>query len=300
MHPTPWWDWADIVDLDYCHPELRRYMTDAMKYWVTETDIDGFRCDVAGFVPVDFWNNVRAELDAIKPVFMLAEWEARDLHADAFDMTYAWSWQQTMHEIATGKADLESLYVYYAWNQKAYPADAIRMMFVSNHDINSTDGPDRERFGDALEAAIALSVVGGGMPLLHNGQEAGEQRLEFFERDPIQWREHPVGELYRRLFALKRQNTALANGSAGAPMVQVPNSRPRSLFSFLRANDDDAVFAVFNLSADRVTAEFVDDTAYGTYTDFEDGREVAVDASFAPELGPWEHRILLRSRGTPG
>lgn len=85
FRPTPWWDWPDIIDLDYRQPGLRTYMTDAMKHWVTRVDIDGYRCDVAGFVPVDFWNHVRRELDAIKPVFMLAEWESRDLHREAFD-----------------------------------------------------------------------------------------------------------------------------------------------------------------------------------------------------------------------
>jgi glycosidase len=89
-------DWDDIIDLDYTRPELRRYMTEAMKYWVREVDLDGYRCDAAGFVPTDFWNMVRRELDAIKPVFMLAEWESRDLHADAFDMTYGWSWNETL------------------------------------------------------------------------------------------------------------------------------------------------------------------------------------------------------------
>ncbi|MGD8867747.1 MAG: alpha-amylase family glycosyl hydrolase, partial [Gemmatimonadales bacterium] len=109
FRPTPWWDWSDIIDLDYQQEGLRRYMTEAMKYWVREADVDGFRCDVAGFVPVDFWNNVRRELDAIKPIFMLAEWESRDLHAEAFDATYAWSWNEAMHRIATGELDVNSL-----------------------------------------------------------------------------------------------------------------------------------------------------------------------------------------------
>jgi 1,4-alpha-glucan branching enzyme len=100
--PTPWWDWDDIIDLDYTRPELRRYMTEAMTYWVREVDLDGYRCDAAGFVATDFWNNLRRELDGIKPVFMLAEWESRDLHAEAFDMTYGWSWNETMHRIAMG------------------------------------------------------------------------------------------------------------------------------------------------------------------------------------------------------
>ena len=100
--PTPWWDFDDIIDLDYTRPELRRYMTEAMKYWVREVDLDGYRCDAAGFVPTDFWNNLDRELDGFNPVFMLAEWESRDLYAEAFDMTYGWSWNETMHRIAMG------------------------------------------------------------------------------------------------------------------------------------------------------------------------------------------------------
>jgi len=120
--PTPWWDWDDIIDLDYDLPEVRHYMAEAMKYWVREVDIDGYRCDVAGFVPTEFWNNVRRELDAIKPIFMLAEWENRDLHAEAFDMTYAWSWNDMLHKITQGQADVTLLFVYYAWHEKAFPS----------------------------------------------------------------------------------------------------------------------------------------------------------------------------------
>lgn len=166
FRPTPWWDWSDIIDLDYRQPGLRQYMTDALKYWVREVDIDGYRCDVAGFVPVDFWDNVRRELDAIKPVFMLAEWESRDLHANAFDMTYAWSWNKAMHEIAHGRADVNALYVYYSWNESAFPREALRMLYTSNHDENAWEGTGPERYGAALPAAIVLSVVGEGLPLI--------------------------------------------------------------------------------------------------------------------------------------
>ena len=126
--PSPWRDWTDIIDLDYRQPGLRKYMTDALKYWVAEADVDGYRCDVAGIVPTDFWNNARRELDAIKPVFMLAEWESKDLHAEAFDMTYAWSWYDTMHAITQGTADLNPLFRYYSHNEKEYPIDALRMI----------------------------------------------------------------------------------------------------------------------------------------------------------------------------
>ncbi len=163
-----------------------------------DVDVDGYRCDVAGFVPVDFWDNVRRELDEIKPVFMLAEWESRDLHVRAFDMTYGWSWNETLHKIAHGKADVEALKVYYAWNDRFYQRDAYRMLFVSNHDKNAWEGTEYEQFGDALVPAIVLSVISEGMPLVYNGQEAGsDKRLVFFDKDEIEWREDEQGELYR-------------------------------------------------------------------------------------------------------
>ncbi|HEY5774448.1 MAG TPA: alpha-amylase family glycosyl hydrolase, partial [Xanthomonadales bacterium] len=117
FRPTPWWDWSDIIDLDYSQRGVREYMTSALKYWVREAGIDGYRCDVAGFVPVDFWNNVRKELDAIKPVFMLAEWDSRDLHAEAFDMTYAWSWREAVKAIVHGDAGIDKLRIYYSWRE---------------------------------------------------------------------------------------------------------------------------------------------------------------------------------------
>jgi glycosidase len=263
-------------------------------------DIDGYRCDVAGFVPTDFWDTVRAELDLIKPVFMLAEWEARDLHAAAFDMTYAWSWNETMHRIAMGKGDLEQLRIYYAWNEKAFPSDIMRMMFVSNHDKNAWEGTEFEQFGDAREAAIVLSVVSDGMPLIYSGQEAGnDKRLEFFERDPIVWRDHPQGELYRRLFELKRTNTALWNAHWGAKMIAVPNSAGEGIFSFVRANERDKVFAVFNLSPNDHTVNFAETLCHGDYLDFNAGVGVVVDAATSMDLAPWSYRVLLSSTAGP-
>lgn len=294
--PTPWWDWVDIIDLDYDQQGLRHYMAEAMAYWVREADIDGYRCDVAGFVPTDFWEQVRRELDAIKPVFMLAEWEARDLHTGAFDMTYAWSWNEAMHHIAVGKADVEALRVYYAWNDKAYPRDSIRMLFVSNHDKNAWEGTEYEQFGDALDAAIVLSVVSDGMPLVYNGQEAGnDRRLEFFERDPIVWQEHRMGEFYRDLFALKRSNTALWNGQWGARMINVPNDAHSSVLSFVRQNEHDKVFALFNLSPEARTVTCSEGPHAGGYTDHVTGERVEVGETETFELPAWGWRVLLRA-----
>ncbi len=122
-------------------------MTEAMIYWVREANIDGYRADVAGYVPLDFWENVRRELDHIKPVFMLAEWEQRDVHARAFDATYAWTLNNTMHDIAMGRGNVGGLFGYYSGNESAWPDDAYRMTYTSNHDQNGGRDPSMSASG---------------------------------------------------------------------------------------------------------------------------------------------------------
>jgi glycosidase len=294
--PTQWWNWTDIIDLDYSHDGLRKYMTDALKYWVKEADVDGYRCDVAGFVPVDFWNNARKELDTIKPVFMLAEWESRDLHAEAFDMTYAWSWYEAVHQIATGqKQDLSGLFEYYSWNESAYPRDIMRMTFVSNHDKNAWDGTEFEQFGKGLEAAMVLSVVGEGMPLIYNGQEAGNpKRLKFFERDPIVWKAHPNGALYKKLFALKKKNSALWNAHWGATMIAVRNNRPDQVLSFVRRNDPDKVFVAINFSDQAQMVTFQDMLYHGKYVDYFSGQALELDSATKLNIRPWGYQVFVK------
>ena len=295
FRPTPWWDWSDIIDLDYNKPGVRKYMTEALKYWVKEADIDGYRCDVAGFVPLDFWNNVRNELDAIKPVFILGEWESRDLHAKAFDMTYAWDWNEKLHNICMGKADVNQLYIYYSWNERFFPKNSIRMTFVSNHDKNSWEGTMYEQFGEGLEAAIALSVVGDGMPLIYNGQEAGNtKRLEFFEKDPIHWKEHEIGNLYKKLFALLKSNTALWHAKWGATMIKIPNNHETEVLSFVRQNEKDKVFAVFNFSKNQKEITFKESLFEGDYTGFNSSEKVNLNQNTKLTLAPWSYKVFVK------
>lgn len=297
FRPTPWWDWSDIIDLDFRQPGLRRYMAEAMKYWVAEVGVDGFRCDVAGYVPLDFWEHVRGGLDAIKPVFMLAEYEGRDIHARAFDASYAWSWNNTLHKIALGEADATALFGYYSENESAWPLDAYRMTYVSNHDQNAWEATQFERFGPALEAAIVLSMVGEGIPLIYNGQEAGnEKRLAFFEKDAIVWREHPVGALYQSLIALRKQNTALGNGAAGARMVQVVNSAPQKVFSFVRDNGDDGLFVALNLSGQAQTVSLLDGPYRGRYVEWFSGQAVEFGDPASVDIEAWGYRVFVRER----
>lgn len=299
FRPTPWWDWSDIIDLDYSKAEMRREMTAAMKYWVETVGIDGYRCDVAAYVPTDFWNQVRRELESVKPVFMLAEADVRDLHVEAFDATYAWGWNNALHSIAMGKADTGALFGYYSGHESTFPRSAMRLMHVVNHDQNAWEATEYERFGDAVRAAVVLSVVGDGIPMMYNGQEAGNRkRLAFFEKDPIQWRDDPMAELYRSLFALKKKNAALWNGKWGAPMVSVVNSAPQKVLSFVRQHPGGAgVFAVFNLSPEPRTVTFQRGPHYGAYTEHFSGEAVTFAPETALTIPAWGYRIY--QRGAP-
>lgn len=295
FHPTPWMDWSDIIDLDYSQPGLRRYMTEAMKYWVREVGIDGYRADVAGFVPLDFWENARRELDAVKPVFMLAEYDQRDVHARAFDATYAWEWNNAMHRVAMGEADVGALVGYYSGNEGNWPHDAYRMVYTSNHDQNAWEATEFERFGSAVNAAIVLSFVGEGIPSIYNGQEAGNaDRLEFFEREPIVWRTHSHGELFRRLIALKHETSALWNGAAGARMIGVVNSAPQRVLSFVRFNDAGGVFAVFNFSPAPQNVTFERELHHGDYREYFSGEAATFDAQSQLALPPWSYRVYAK------
>ncbi len=294
-HPTPWWDWSDIIDLDYDQPGLRRYMTEAMLYWVREADVDGFRADVAGYVPLDFWENARRELEAVKPVFMLAEWDQRDAHARAFDATYAWAWNNSMHDVAMGRANVGALFGYYSGNESAWPADAYRMTYTSNHDQNAWEATEFERFGPAVDAAIVLSFVGEGIPSIYNGQEAGnEERLEFFEREPILWRQHPHGELLRRLITLKHETSALWNGAAGARMIPIVNSAPNEVLSFARFDAAGGVVAVFNFSPRARSVTFQHNLHHGAFTDYFGGQAMQFDADTRLDLPPWSYRVFVK------
>ena len=292
FRPTPWWDWSDIIDLDYSKTGLREYMAGSMAYWVREVGVDGFRCDVAGYIPLDFWEDVRADLDAIKPVFMLAEWDQRDVHARAFDATYAWGGKDAMQAVARGEANAMAFHGYYSGNESAWPEDAYRMVYTANHDQNSWDGTAPEIYGPAYEAAIVLSFVGEGMPLIYNGQEAfNETRLEFFEKDPIEWRDHPIGDLFAALIALKTETPALWNGAAGARMVPVTNSAPEAVLSFTRKDETGGIFAMLNLSPEIQAVHFGDGPHLGSWEEVFTGERLVLDGDNTLTLPAWGYRV---------
>ena len=295
FQPTPWYDWEDIIDFDYDKPGLRKYMTDALKYWVKEADIDGYRCDVAGFIPVDFWENARTELDEIKPVFMLAEWESRDLHKKAFDMTYSWSLWDKMRDVTTGGKNIGGLVEYMAHDVSTFPRDGYRMTFTENHDKNSWEGNQYANFGAGLPACMVLCGTVNGMPLVYSGQEAGLNRsLAFFDKDPIKWQSHPFFGIYQKLFALKHKNHALWNGEQGGEMIRIFNDKPNQVISFAREKDGNKVIPIINFSAKPVKVKLNSKYQTGSYTELFTAKKMDLKGDDEISLNPWEYVVLVK------
>lgn len=299
FHPTPWTDWADIIDLDYSNPDLRAYKTRALKYWVEEFDIDGYRCDVAGFVPLDFWKTARAELETVKPVFMLAEWQQRDLHKHAFDATYGWAWKEAAQRIAKGQSDAGDLRGFLGDQISTWPLDAYRMLYTENHDQNAWDGSTASIYGDAYHAMLTLSFVTEGIPLIHNGQEVGNQnQLEFFERDPIDWSasDHADGALIKQLIALKKANPALHNGAAGGRIIPVSTDNPSQVLSFAREKNGNRVLVFFNLSGERAEFQITDGPAAGAWMDGLTGERNTIRLGASRGLDAWQGMVLISNK----
>ncbi len=244
--PIP--QWADVVDLNYDAMDMRQEMIEAMAFWVREVGVDGFRVDTAEMQPLDFWIDARNELRKIKPVFLLAEGAKPELVEYAFDAAYAWSLTPNMNQIKEGTKRVSDLVNYLNAEARIIPADGFRLNFTTNHDINAWEGTAVERLGDGLEAFTVLTFTVTGMPLIYNGQEARlDKQLDFFARDPIAWREDPMGELYRTLAQLKRSNRALWHGGAGGTLEIIESSTNGSVLSFTREAKSDRVVVMLNL-----------------------------------------------------
>jgi len=291
IHP-PNTNWADVADLNFGNEDMQAAMIDAMKYWVTEFDIDGFRADYAGGVPRAFWENARAELEKVKPVYMLAEDDQQlALLSRAFNSNYGWQLYNVMNRVAKGLGNAEQVKKYAERLENSYPSGTYPLNFTSNHDENSWTGTEYERLGEAVEAMAALTFTLPGMPLIYSGQEAGlDKRLLFFDKDEIVWQEHAMEKVYERLIRLKHDNPALWNGSAGGP-YRTLESDHGSILAFERTKDGNTVVVVMNLSGDPAESMVQIGSLAGTYAVFEDGSAAELPAEYAVELAPWEYRI---------
>lgn len=241
------WGWTDVADLNYDNQEMRKEMINCLNWWVNERKVDGFRMDVAHGVPDDFWNQCSDALFANANIFMLSEGEVPNhRNNENFHMDYGWSFHHLLNEIAKGEKNVTDLYAWKAENDERY-YKGMHMNFTSNHDENSWAGTEFERMGDGHQAFAALVQTFEGMPLIYSGQEEPlRKRLDFFEKDPIPWKNFEYQDFYTKLNDLKESNMALWNANFGGKLQFIGESE--TVVGFEREKNGDKVTVIINLS----------------------------------------------------
>ncbi|MEG1663709.1 MAG: alpha-amylase family glycosyl hydrolase [Mucinivorans sp.] len=266
---TPF-DWSDTAKLDYSNPQMRHAMVEAMIFWLTKAHIDGFRMDMAMLVPTEFWEWATPQLEDVRAdLFMLAEAEGVEFHHRAFDATYGWQMHHLLNDIAQGKCNAHSLRAMISNKAWEYGAEPLQMQFTSNHDENSWNGTEYERMGDAALQMTALTFILHGMPMIYSGQETAlNRRLQFFDKDCIEWQfGQDVELLYSKLCALKHSHPALGGGAGGADIVSMDCVEDWRVVGLKRKIGDRVVMGVFNFSNSGVDTHFSDEDFNGQYND---------------------------------
>lgn len=240
--------WKDVIDLNYDSPKLREAMIKAMQYWIEECDIDGFRCDMAHLVPLDFWMTARKKCDAIKPLFWLAECDEKNYH-EVFDYSYSWKWMHITEDIANKKKDMGAFRNILA-SYQAYGEGHNKLFFTSNHDENTWNGTEYEKYDGIAKALAVFTITYPGMPLIYSGQELPNlKRLRFFDKDTIEWKpEKTVEKFYQLLLHLRQTHTAF---KWDAKLVMLPTNNDQQIFAFMKVYGDNKMLVLLNLSTEK-------------------------------------------------
>jgi glycosidase len=287
-------DWTDVIRFDYKNAGLRKYMTETMSWWYKETGIDGFRCDVAHMVPEDFWNQLRASLDSIKPIFMLAESDQPFLHKKAYDATYDWKFFHIMNEIAKGKMSAKEVSRHFNWVDSTYPGDSYLLQFTSNHDENSWNGTEFERMGEGAKTFALLCATLPDMLLIYNGQESAfNKRLQFFQKDTIDWGTYAYKDFYKTLINLKKENKAIWNGDGGRPQW-ISTSKDSSVVAYARTSEQSQIIVIANLSPKSAELTIKNTPAEGEFTDIFSNLKISLKKGLKLNLKPWEFIVAKK------
>ncbi|HEV3223386.1 MAG TPA: alpha-amylase family glycosyl hydrolase [Puia sp.] len=287
--------WADVIDLNYDSRELRNEMIRAMQYWIETCRIDGFRCDMAMLVPLDFWKEARRKLDNIKPLFWLAECEEIMYH-EVFDASYTWKMVHLMEAYWKKSSNMQGLFQVLYYYKQQFPAGSIRTYFTSNHDENSHSGTEYERMGDAALPFAVLCCLYDGIPLIYSGQEIPNlKRLLFFDKDEIDWdRTILLSEFYKTLLMLRKTNPALISGDPKRSAMILSNTRADNVFSFIRRFERDEVLVILNLSAETQSVIITGHTLAGSYKDVFNTRSPDFISGQPLLLNAWEYKVYSK------
>ena len=291
---TPF-DWTDCAQLDYSKKNLRNEMVRSMKFWVEKFDVDGFRCDMAGLVPTDFWEEAHAELQKVKPLFLLAENEDKpEMCRIAFAANYGWEMHHLMAAITQTKKPADAILKLQTKIDSFLPQRAFKLNFITNHDENSWNGTAGEKFGNGEKSCAVLTFTLPGMPLIYNGQEAAMgKRLRFFAKDTIDWSNTKMLRFYQTLTALKHRNQALWNPPYGGKLLTLPNTSPDRVVSFLRESEKSRVMVLINLSPDTITTTIRTTVADGKYINTFNQNKINFNVDNRKcYFEPWEFLVL--------
>ena len=249
FQPPQGTDWSDVYDLDFSSPDLRSYMAKAMGYWVKEFDIDGFRCDVAGMVPTDFWETTINKLGFIKPIFMLAEWEDPELLDKGFQADYSWQLYHILKDVSKGNKKVADIRDFYENPKKKYPEGALKMNFLDNHDENSWNRVMVEHFKEKVYPLSTMLFTLPGIPMIYSGQESRlNKRLKFFEKDTIDWGAFSDENFYKKLISLRKVHPAFWSDNTNLEFL---NNYPEGLIGYKRWDDENTYHIILNLSNEK-------------------------------------------------
>lgn len=289
--PVP--DWADVADLNYDNPELRKYIIEMLKTWVRDYDLDGFRCDVAGFIPTDFWETARAEVDKIKPnTIWLAEWESPDLLVKAFNLDYSWANHGILTKVLQGDAPAFEIRKTWEADRAKNPKGALRMRFSDNHDERRAIA----RFGEkGALAAQALAFTLDGVPMFYNGMETGDVTESgapaLFEKLPIFWqfaeRRPEFPKFYKGMIDLRKNSVALRRGD----LTWLKNSDEAKVLTFVRKSGNEEILVAINATSEPFFGAV---EASGNYEEITPNVEKKAIGLPGLSLGAFEFRIFRR------
>ncbi|MEO7800767.1 MAG: alpha-amylase family glycosyl hydrolase [Ginsengibacter sp.] len=288
MPPNP--DWTDTRKLNYNNMEMQDSMIAAMKFWLTSSNIDGFRCDVAGEVPDSFWIRCIAELKTVKNVFMLAEADKPDLHEAGFDETYTWSVMSAMTDFYNKKLSLAGFDSVLNHNIARFPANAQRLYFTANHDENSWNGTEYEKYGDAAKAfAVFTQTFYQSLPLMYSGQEEPEtKRIKFFVHDPIEWKTYALEPFYKILLTLRKNTPALASD---ASYKKVVTANDHAVFAYVREKQGSKIAVVLNLSDQPQNFTIKQTELYGKVKNVFTLKTEILGSTTVFSMKPWEYLV---------
>ena len=292
--------WEDVVDLNFENQDMRAALIGAMQYWVRTFNIDGFRCDMAHLVPLDFWSLARKACETIKPLFWLAECDHIEYHS-VFDVSYAWSWMHETEKLSKGQSGVNEIYnLLHDYAQ--YPKSAYKLFFTSNHDENTWNGTEYEKYGIAAKAWAVFTFMWKGIPLIYSGQELpNHKRLAFFDKDNIEWTNTPqLTSFYKTLIQLRKQYAWIVDGNS----FNLPTST-NEVMAFLRYDHESEknaekqiILVVLNFSHQIQKVELEHDFLKGQFLNAFSGLSFPFNRKLSFELLPGDYFVYVKSNNS--